>query len=159
MPHTNRKKKPTSGKAPANPRKKFSRPKREYITSDDGWTQVASKGWKPVLNKGESCTGSQGPSLDMTLEEMSHEFGRYKMLWEGSDAYTKLKSLLSAIVDEDRRAIESAVCLGLGSLQALSLEWRRSSHIQLAALTTIGEALSEFELLYWGETLLTNCQA
>jgi hypothetical protein len=143
MPHTNRKKKASDGKVRADPKKKFSHSKREYISSEDGWTQVADKGWKSTISKDKLCTGLQNPLVDMTLEEMVQEHERYKKQWESSDACAKLKNILSVTENEGRCAVGNAICLGLGSLQALSMEWRRSSHTQLAALTTIRDALSE----------------
>lgn len=148
MPHTNRKKTRSDGKAGADPKKKFSHSKREYITSDDGWTQVADKGWKSARGKSKSYAEEQNPLIDMTIEEMVLEHERYREQWESSDACAKLKSIFSARENEDRVPVKSVVCLGLGSLQALSFEWRRTSHTQLAALITIISALSVYTLRY-----------
>lgn len=142
MPHTNRKMKPSGGKARADTPKKFTHSKREYITSEDGWTHVADKGWKAVRAKYESYTDNLCPSINMSFEEMVQEHERYKKQWESSDACAALKSLFSVTDIDDKRIVENTVCLGLGSLQALSLEGRRASHTQLAALITITDTLS-----------------
>lgn len=142
MPHTNRKKKASDGKARADHKKKFSHSKREYITSEDGWTHVADKSWKSILSKDKSHLVLENPLADMTLEEMITEHERYSQQWESSDACAKLKNILSSTENEGRCIVENVVCLGLGSLQALPMEWRRSSHTQLAALITIRDTLS-----------------
>jgi Sec7-like guanine-nucleotide exchange factor len=142
MSYTNRKKKASDGKARADTQKKFSHSKREYITSEDGWTHVADKGWKSTRAKNTSHTDKLSPSIDMSLEEMVKEHDRYKKQWESSDACAAVKSLFSITNNGDKHTVESTVCLGLGSLQALALEGRRSSHTQLAALTTIRGTLS-----------------
>ncbi len=142
MPHTNRKKRSSDASQKSQPKtKKFSHSKREYRDIGDGWTQVADKGWKKAVNK-EEFVGS-GASADMTLLEMEREYGRYKKQWESSDAYTQLRAYLSKIPREEIAAVADGVCLGLGSLQALSMDWRRSSHTQLAALQTIYEVFAE----------------
>jgi hypothetical protein len=149
MPHTNRKKKATDRKAQADSQKKFAYSKREYITSEDGWTHVADKSWKSMMSKEKSHAAVESPLADMTLEEMVKEHDRYSQQWESSDACAKLKIILSSTENEGRCVVENAICLGLGSLQALSMEWRRSSHTQLAALTTIRDTLSKLTV--------TNC--
>jgi hypothetical protein len=145
MPHTNQKKKRSNGRAHADPQKKFSHSKREYIPSDDGWIQVADKRRQDFQNVHKPLLENESPSIDMTLEEMAQEFERYKKQWESSDACAQLQSLL-ATKNEDTYTVENTVCLGLGSLQALSLEWRRTSHTQLAALTTIKGTLSVYNV-------------
>ena len=143
MPHTNRKKKTSDGRARADQKKKFSHSKREYITSEDGWTHVAAKSWKLMRSKDKSLVVLENPLADMTLEEMVKEHERYSQQWERSDACAKLKNILSSTDNEGRYIVENAICLGLGSLQALPMEWRRSSHTQLAALITIRDTLSK----------------
>jgi len=143
MPHTNRKKKAFNGKAEVDPKKKFSHSKREYISSEDGWTHVADKRWKSMMSKDKSHKIMENPLADMTLEEMVKEHKRYREQWESSDAFAKLKNILSDTGNEGRCTVGNVVCLGLGSLQALVIEWRRSSHTQLAALMTIKEALGK----------------
>jgi adenosyl cobinamide kinase/adenosyl cobinamide phosphate guanylyltransferase len=143
MPHTNRKKKASDGKARADLKKKFAHSKREYITSEDGWTHVADKSWKSVLSKDKSHVVLEDPLTDITLEEMIKEHERYSRQWESSDACVKLKEILLSSENEGRYIVENAICLGLGSLQALSMEWRRSSHTQLAALITIRDTLGK----------------
>lgn len=143
MPHTNRKKKSSNRKTRADPRKKFSHSKREYIYSEDGWTHVADKRSKSMMSKGKSHSVLENPLADMTLEEMVKEHERYKQQWETSDACAELKNILSDAKKEGRCTVENVICLGLGSLQALVMEWRRSSHTQLAALMTIKETLGK----------------
>ncbi len=142
MPHTNRKKKTSDGKAQAGHNKKFSHSKREYISSEDGWTHVADQRWKSI-SKDKSQTGLKTPLADMTLEEMVKDHQRYKQQWESSDACKKLQDILSGTEKEGKCSVQNIVCLGLGSLQALSMEWRRSSHTQLAALMTIRDNLGK----------------
>jgi hypothetical protein len=143
MPHTNRKKKASDGRARADSKKKFSHSKREYITSEDGWTHVVDKGWGSMLSKDKLRGVLENPLADMTLEEMVKEHERYRQQWESSVACAKLKNILSSTENEGRCIVESAICLGLGSLQALPMEWRRSSHTQLAALITIRDTLGK----------------
>jgi hypothetical protein len=150
MPHTNRKKKTaTSQKTSKSTAKKFTHSKREFIENEDGWTQVADKGWKSVLRKEKNAAGDPSPSIDTTLEEMVKEHERYRKEWESSSACAELKGILLSHDKSGNCIVTNAVCLGLGSLQGLSLEWRRSSHIQLAALVTIQGAL--------GSVILTEC--
>lgn len=142
MPRSNRKKR-SSEAGPKSPPKAttFSHSKREYRDIGDGWTQVADKSWKKAVAR-EDFSGI-GPLSDMTLLEMEREFGRYKKQWESSDAYTQLLAYLSNISRDEIATIRVGVCLGLGSLQALSMDWRRSCHTQLAALQTIYKFLLE----------------
>lgn len=144
MPHTNRKNRTSDGAARVEHKNKFSHSKREYITSEDGWTHVADKGWKSsILHKDKLHTVLENPLADMTLEEMVKEHEQYKKQWESSDACVKLKNILLDTENEGKCIVENAICLGLGSLQALPMEWRRSSHTQLAALITIKDTLSK----------------
>lgn len=155
MPHTNRKKKcPISLGADGKPSKqasskKFTHSKRELVESSDGWTQVASSGWKSAKPHVHSHLHSQGPSglspqvLDMSLDEMRIGYERYRKAWEESAACVQLKAILA---DDNaggsgRCGIDNVVCLGLGCLHAVSLVWRRTSCMQLAALETIREVL------------------
>lgn len=143
MPHTNRKKRVPDRKSGADPKKKFSHSRREYISSEDGWTHVADRRSKSMMRKDKSYTGSENPLADMTLEEMVKEHQRYKEQWENSGACAELKDILSHAKKEGKCPVENLICLALGSLQALVMDWRRSSHTQLAALMTIKEALGK----------------
>lgn len=96
-----------------------------------------------MLRKDKSHMALENPLADMTLEEMVKEHERYRQQWESSDACAKLKNILSGTENEGKCVVENVICLGLGSLQALPMEWRRSSHTQLAALITIRDALSK----------------
>lgn len=141
MPHTNRKKKSSDGRPKAqSTTKKFSHSKRELIDGEDGWTQVADKGWKSVPH---THPHGGNMSVDMTLEEMREEYERHQKAWSSSDACAALKKLLETQNRSDKHAILNVVCLGLGSLQAISFDRRRTSHTQLAALQTIREILGE----------------
>jgi hypothetical protein len=151
MPHTNRKKKYSnsldadgkSSKQTAG--KKFSHSKREFVESSDGWTHVASSGWKTAKPHVHNQLHSDGPNglspqvLDMSLDEMCMGYERYRKAWEESEACVQLRAILA---DEKTRSsgrceIDNVVCLGLGSLHTVSLVWRRTSCTQLAALETI----------------------
>lgn len=99
------------------------------------------------MSNDKSHTILKAPLADMTLEEMVKEHERYKQQWETSDACAKLKNILSEKENEGRQTVENVVCLGLGSLQALAMGWRRSSHTQLAALMTIRETLGKWAVI------------
>jgi hypothetical protein len=152
MPHTNRRKTPTS--APSqSPRgvPKAGFIKRQIVEDDDGWTHVIgerkvkdkslAKGPNALaLYKGDfSIDGVE--YVDKTLEEIAVDYELYKKQWDQSDACAELKSGLAEHVG--RREIDNVVCLGLGSFQSLSGQFTRHSHLQLAALAKIMDILSK----------------
>jgi hypothetical protein len=143
MPHTNRKKRPSGGKVGADPKKKFAHSKREYISSDDGWTHVTDKRSNLMIRNEITHTVFGTALADMTLEEMVKEYERYKKHWETSGACAELKNILSDTKKERRYTVDNVICLALGSLQNLVMDWRRSSHTQLAALMTVKETLGK----------------
>lgn len=143
MPHTNRKKKPGASNAKAP---KIIHTKRQLLDDDEGWTHVvdAKKTTKPIEVKelghkpweGDVISGTTA-IVTMNSTEMQAEHVRFKQQWEGSEACSKLKTMLADMKVE----IDKVVCLGLGTLQDWKLQARRASHTQLAALQTIMQCL------------------
>jgi SRR1 len=156
MPHTNRKKKysvslDVDGKPSKQiHNKKYTHSKRELVETSDGWTQVASSGWKTAKTHTHNHLHTDGPGgpspqvLDMSLEELREGYERHRKAWEDSQACAQLKAILAENKAASNRCmVDNVVCLGLGSLHTVSLVWRRTSCTQLAALETIREVLGK----------------
>lgn len=150
MPHTNRKKKMSEASSQPSKSPKPKYVKRQNVEDGDGWTHVVGErrtqskdlnGKTDGSNIGDfSMKGLQ--YIDRTMEEMLSEHESHKMQWESSNACTELRDGIRKYKIGDV-PINSVVCLGLGSFQNLSNHFRRTSHTQLAALSTIIGALGE----------------
>ncbi|KAE8454680.1 hypothetical protein EG329_000303 [Mollisiaceae sp. DMI_Dod_QoI] len=116
--------------------------KRRQVEDSDGWTHIVDtpKATKPAPKIPAFHGGDfeiNGVSyINRSLEEMKDDFAHWKKAWEECVAYEALKQKL-----EGMEKVESAVVLGLGSLQSSRREGRRASATQLAALQTIIEIL------------------
>lgn len=150
MPHTNRKKKSSGESKP-----KFIQTKRQLLDDDEGWTHVvdakktshiakvngdskddASKLSKPL--EGDFISGNVA-IVTMDLKEVEAEHARFTQQWEASEGCTQLKTIATNRLKDLK--ITKVVCLGLGSLQNCFFHARRTSHTQLAALSTIIKTL------------------
>ncbi|RDW62275.1 hypothetical protein BP6252_11708 [Coleophoma cylindrospora] len=141
MPHTNRKKKSSTG-APAP---KVIHTKRQEVEDADGWTHVVegrrhtsrasaakAKAQEPWLQAGDFMENGIA-YVTKTLEELGADQEYYARLWRESEAAGQLRRQF-----EGRKLqVDRVVVLGLGSLQLARREGRRASHTQLAALRSV----------------------
>ena len=149
MPHTNRKKKQVGLGGTTVKSTKPAYIKRQQVEDEDGWTHIVDAKRTPRKIEaedfaakrfwdGDAVSGSAAV-INMTFDEIHVEHQRAKQKWLASKACADLKDLLAPF--KDIASVEGIVCFGLGTLQDWRLQARRTSHIQLAALRTIADAL------------------
>lgn len=145
MPHTNRKKKSSTGAQ----QPKVIHTKRQEIEDADGWTHVV-EGRRHTSHASAAKAKAQAPWLQAgdfeengvayvkkTLEEIAADQEYYAGKFTESEAGAQLRKLF-----EGRKLeVERVVVLGLGSLQLARREGRRASHTQLAALRSVMDIL------------------
>ena len=164
MPHTNRKKKSSSGAAgEKKPQPKLVHTKRQQIEDEDGWTHVIDTPRKSQLkirdgplHAGDFERGGVA-YVERTVEEMSADLEYYTKQWEGNEGCAELIAKLKVEEEKEgeRRArVGDVVCLGLGSLQSARREGRRSSFTQLAALRSIIGILGKCSSFFEGQLKL-----
>jgi hypothetical protein len=149
MPHTNRKKKTSTG-AEKKPQPKTLHTKRQQIEDEDGWTHVIDSPRKTQVKAKEGLlhTGDferNGVSyVERTVEELKKDLEHYTKQWEDGEGCRSLREEL--LIEKERKRVGDVVCLGLGSLQSARREGRRASFTQFAALRTIMEILGQWIL-------------
>lgn len=79
--------------------------------------------------------------VNRTLQEMSNEFRSHQKTWENSQACTLLKAQMSILMEEC--PVENIIAFGIGSLQDVHDNSRRTSHLQTAALLTVVECVQQ----------------
>ncbi|KAI0545578.1 hypothetical protein F4679DRAFT_457805 [Xylaria curta] len=77
----------------------------------------------------------------ISLEQMKQEYSRFSGEWLSSPACAQLRELLSGHTASTGSRITKAICFGLGTFDTPVYDWKRTTHIQLAAFLAIVEHL------------------
>ncbi|KAI0858053.1 hypothetical protein F4860DRAFT_327161 [Xylaria cubensis] len=113
----------------------------------DTWVEVRRrKGGRRVAKKASTkktpCAFTPGEST-ISLEQVKQDHSRFSSEWLSSPACVQLRELLSghmASAGTGSRTTK-AICFGLGTFDTPVYDWKRASHIQLAAFLAIVEHL------------------
>ncbi|GAP86694.2 hypothetical protein SAMD00023353_2000330 [Rosellinia necatrix] len=114
---------------------------------EEAWAKVhRRKGRRPAKDDTIHATPSSvltpgAPSL--TLDQVRQDHDRLAGQWKSSGSYSRLRELLSAHTTGAGSSVTKAICFGLGSFNPPNGEWdwKRRTHIQLAAFLAIVEHL------------------
>ncbi|KAI1744704.1 hypothetical protein F4680DRAFT_233547 [Xylaria scruposa] len=110
----------------------------------DSWVEVRRRKVHPGVKKASTKKTPHAftpgePTI--SLEQMKQEYSRFSSEWLASPACAQLRELLSGHTASTGSRITKAICFGLGSFDTPVYDWKRSTHIQMAAFLAIVEHL------------------